>query len=244
MKLLTLGNTKTAKGEKKGYHTYILHLAPANLSGYNVCPKASVGCKTACLNTAGRGKFNTTQIARIRKTKMFFENRNDFMSLLVKDIKSAIKRSEKLGFIPVFRLNGTSDIRWETVSFTLDHKNNGQNFVLMFPDIMTMFPNVQFYDYTALLNRTDLPSNYHLTFSRKEDNDKDCEATKLNIAVVFDTKKGADLPETFMGRKVVDGDVDDLRFNDPQNVVVGLRGKGDAKKGNHNGFVVLTRKGE
>lgn len=56
MKLLTLGNQKTLKGEGRGYLTGVLHLAPFNLSGVNVCPMAELaGCYEACLNTAGRG---------------------------------------------------------------------------------------------------------------------------------------------------------------------------------------------
>ena len=51
-----------------------------------------------------------------------------------------------------------------------------------------------------------------------------------NIAVVFDTKKGEDLPPSFWGFDVIDGDKSDLRFLDADNVVVGLRSKGKAKK--------------
>ena len=51
-----------------------------------------------------------------------------------------------------------------------------------------------------------------------------------NIAVIFDTKKGEELPTSFWGRPVVDGDKTDLRFLDANNVVVGLRSKGKAKK--------------
>ncbi len=89
MKLLTVGNTKTVKGEKYGYQTFILHLAPANLSGYETCPKRTAGCTAACLNTAGRGGMfkpggtNTIQEARKRKTKMFFEERKSFIVQLV-----------------------------------------------------------------------------------------------------------------------------------------------------------------
>ena len=120
MKLLSTGNPKTLKGMATGYNTYILHLAPANVSGYETCPKRTEGCTAACLNTAGRGGMfkkgettNAIQQARIRKTKMFFENRDSFMQLLVKDILLAIKQSAKLNLIPVFRLNGTSDLSWE-----------------------------------------------------------------------------------------------------------------------------------
>ena len=68
-------NAKTIKGQSLGYMTGVLYLAPHTLSGYQVCPSASIGCIAACLNTAGRGAMNCTQVARIRKTQMFFEDR-------------------------------------------------------------------------------------------------------------------------------------------------------------------------
>jgi hypothetical protein len=222
MKLLTIGNTKTVKGEAMGYQTYIMHLAPSTLSGYNTCPMASNGCASACLNTAGRGRFTATQEARVRKTKFFFEDRDTFMAQLVKDIEAAIRKAGREGFVPVFRLNGTSDIRWETVMV------NG------FRNIMEMFPTVQFYDYTKLPNRRNVPSNYHLTFSRSEVNEH-LIPQNMNVAVVFDS-----LPEVWNGRRVIDGTETDLRFLDPQNVVVGLLAKGKAKKDN-SGFTILMR---
>ena len=52
-KLLNIDkNAKTIKGQAYGYMTAILYLAPSDLSGFNVCPMASKGCKSACLNTA------------------------------------------------------------------------------------------------------------------------------------------------------------------------------------------------
>ena len=222
MKLLTLGNTKTVKGEAMGYQTYIMHLAPSTLSGYQTCPMASEGCASACLNTAGRGRFTAIQEARIRKTKWFFENRESFMAQLVKDIYAAIRKAKREGFTPVFRLNGTSDIRWETVR------------VGQFRNIMEMMPAVQFYDYTKLPNRRNIPSNYHLTFSRSESNEH-LIPQGMNVAVVFDS-----LPDVWMGRKVIDGTETDLRFLDEQNVVVGLLAKGKAKK-DTSGFTILRR---
>jgi hypothetical protein len=223
MKLLTLGNTKTVKGEAMGYQTYIMHLAPSTLSGYNTCPMASTGCAAACLNTAGRGRFTTTQEARIRKTKWFFEDRETFMAQLVKDIIAAIRKAVREGFVPVFRLNGTSDIRWETVP------------VGGFRNIMEMFPTVMFYDYTKLQNRRDLPSNYHLTFSRSEENYAAVDmmmSQGYNTAIVFDN-----LPEIYNGYKVIDGTETDLRFLDEKGVVVGLLAKGKAKN-DMSGFTV------
>jgi hypothetical protein len=239
MKLFTIGNPKMVKGEKYGYITYILHLAPASLSGYNVCPKATAGCIAACLNTAGRGGMfkkgentNVIQQARIRKTKMFFENRESFMALLVKDTELAIKRSLKLNMIPVFRLNGTSDISWEKYEVI----RNG----VTFKNIFDAFKEVTFYDYSKILGRKiQQYDNYSLTFSAADGNDLDViRAMKegLNVAVVFGVKKTEPLPETYNGVSVFNGDDSDLRFLDPKNVVVGLYAKGKAKK-DTTGFV-------
>lgn len=224
MKLLTVGNTKTVKGEKAGFLTLILHLAPSRLSGFQTCPMASKGCAAACLNTAGRGRFTRTQEARIRKTKWFFENRETFMNQLVKDIQAGIRKAQRLNLTPVFRLNGTSDLRWENVP------------VQGYANIFAMFPSVQFYDYTKLQNRRDIPSNYHLTFSRSEENYNSLDQMfekGYNVAVVFDK-----LPASYNGRKVIDGTETDLRFLDPAGVVVGLIAKGKAKK-DKSGFTVV-----
>jgi hypothetical protein len=235
MKLLSVGNPKILKGMKQGFMTYILHLAPADVSGYNTCPKATAGCKAACLNTAGRGGMfkrgestNVIQEARKRKTRFFFENRGAFMLQLYLDIKKAIKQSEKKGLIPVFRLNGTSDLAWEKYEVQ-DNKN-----------IFQMFPDVQFYDYTKILGRkVNGFANYHLTFSAADGNDLDVlRAIKegYNIATVFGIKKNSPMPETYNGVPVFNGDDSDLRFLDPKGVVVGLYAKGKAKK-DTSGFV-------
>ena len=154
-KLLNAGNYKTRKGEKYGWKTYGIHLAPYNLSGKNVCSSASAGCSAACLNTAGRGSMHSVQDARVKKTRRFFEDRNGFLSQLFKEIKSSIKSATKKELKSCFRLNLTSDILWERL-------------------VVEKFPQVQFYDYTKHLKRFvrflegKLPSNYHLTFSRDE----------------------------------------------------------------------------
>jgi len=224
MKLLGTQNYKTVKGEKKGVITGILYLAPASISGWNVCPKASEGCKKACLYKAGRGGFNSVQLARIKKTLFYYNDRKEFIDLLRKDIKSLIKKAQTKNMIPAVRLNGTSDLNFLTTG------------------IIEEFPQVRFYDYTKVLNRfyKSLPSNYSLTFSKSESNQTEVEtALKLgaNVAVVFNTKKGQKLPETYLGYPVYDGDDTDLRFLDPKNVVIGLRAKGPAIKDN-NGFVI------
>ena len=239
MKLLSTGNPKVLKGMAQGYNTYILHLAPADLSGYETCAKRTDGCTAACLNTAGRGGMfkrgentNVIQQARIRKTKMFFENRVEFMATLVKDIELAIKQSKKMELVPVFRLNGTSDLSWEKYEVV----RNGK----LFRNIFTAFPEVQFYDYTKVLGRKVKEySNYQLTFSAADGNDSDVLKAMnegLNVAVVFGIKKTLPMPVDYLSRPVFNGDESDLRFLDPKGVIVGLYAKGKAKK-DTTGFV-------
>jgi len=239
MKLLSTGNPKVLKGMKQGYNTYILHLAPANVSGFETCPKRTAGCTAACLNTAGRGGMfkkgestNVIQEARKRKTLFFFEERAGFMEWLVKDIELAIKQSIKKNLIPVFRLNGTSDLAWEKYEVI----RNGK----LYRNIFSAFPDVQFYDYTKILGRKiQNIENYHLTFSAADGNDADVrKAIKqgYNVATVFGLKKTESMPDEYMGLPVFNGDESDLRFLDPEGVVVGLYAKGKAKK-DTSGFV-------
>lgn len=225
MKLLSTQNFKTVKGEKFGILTGILYLAPAKLSGFEVCPKRSEGCTASCLYSAGMGAFSNVQKARIQKTLFYFGDRPKFLELIKEDIKKLQKQAKKDGQKLAIRLNGTSDLNW------MQH------------DVFSSFPDVQFYDYTKVFNRLtkEIPSNYHLTFSKSENNDSECiRALKLgfNVAVVFDTKKGDALPASWNGFPVYDGDDTDTRFLDPKGgYVIGLRAKGQAKK-DISGFVV------
>lgn len=230
-KILTnpTANAKISKSTKEGFFTYGIHLAPFNLSGFNVCAWASDGCAESCLNTAGRGRMTAIQESRIKKTKWFYNNKDQFMGQLAKEIGNAIKLAIKKDKTPCFRLNLTSDLAWESQKF------NGVK-------LMEIFPNVQFYDYTKSVKRMEkylagkLPSNYHLTFSRSESN---AEETKKvlslggNVAAVFRNS----LPKTWNGYEVINGDETDLRFLDKQNIIVGLVEKGLAKK-DSTGFVI------
>lgn len=227
--LLTAGNAKIVKGEALGYMTKGIHLAPANLSGYEVCQWRSKGCTMACLNTAGRGIMQRTQDSRIAKTKLFFEQRFDFLAKLSKEITSTIKSASKKGMMAVFRPNLTSDIAWEDII-----NEDGAT-------IFEKHGRTQFYDYTKSFKRMkaflngELPSNYHLTFSCSETNEKIAKLVLTmggNVAVVFRNA----LPDTWNGVEVVNGDESDLRFLDKQGVVVGLIEKGLAKK-DSTGFV-------
>lgn len=225
-------NAKLAKSDASGagYLTVGLSLAPAKLSGFNVCPNASNGCRKACLFFAGQGAFSTVKTARIAKTRAFFQQRPLFLAMLRRELTQHVKRARLRGKRLAVRLNVLSDIPWEQVA----------------PGLMHDFPEVQFYDYTKSVKRAiyfaegKLPRNYHLTFSRSESNANAVQEilqTQCNVAVVFSSKN---LPAVWNGRPVISGDETDLRFLDPAGSIVGLYAKGTGKK-DTSGFVIDAR---
>jgi hypothetical protein len=217
--------------------TYALYLSPANKSGYEVCPKRTAECTAFCLDESGMNRFNMKEEAinksRIKKTKLFFEERQFFMAWLVAEITAAKRIAEKKGYTFSVRLNNTSDLSPE--QFYMDVDGRKMN-------ILQLFPDVTFYDYTKVANRMrllDKYPNYDLTFSYSGENLAECmdmlQNDKARIAVVFRNK----LPETFWGREVVDGDLYDMRYKDAKNVIVGLKFKIVRKKlQTENKFVV------
>ena len=229
MKLLGVGtDAKTIKGVAFNWMTGILYLAPSDESQViNTCPHASQGCRISCLFTAGRGAFEKTRQARIKKTLYFKENRISFLKDLSKDIIALQKKAQKKEMKACVRLNGTSDLPWENLK-----DDNGQT-------LLEKHSDVQFYDYTKSPKRMkayiqgEMPSNYHLTFSRSENNQADAdEVLKLggNVAIVY---KNPPAPSD----KVINGDESDLRFIDPSGVIVALKAKGKAKK-DTSGFII------
>lgn len=244
--LLTIGDAKTSKGEKLGYKTAILYMAPhkQNSKGKNLCPFATEGCAKACLFTAGRGKFSNVQKARINKSEYFLNNRELFMNDLFNQISKLSKKHENL----VIRLNGTTDIPFENITVKSPLKNS------YYTNIFEAFPNITFYDYTKNPRRVLINNwpNYHLTFSRAETKQNQKWSSHLlelgfNVATVFEKslfeKVVSDGFIIHKGRKinVVNGDLTDLRFLDGSFSIIALKAKGDANK-DISGFVVRNLK--
>lgn len=253
MELLNIdANAKTVKGQKKGYQTAVLYLAPYVASGHQVCPMAEkAGCWRTCLNTAGRGGMpvggmftspggielpdNTIQRARIRRTKMWIEKKAQFLELLEHEIQLHLRGAERRGLLPTIRLNGTSDIQWEKVRLA-----SGLT-------LMETYPDVQFYDYTKISKRLyDLtrPENYYLCLSGSAADSnyhKRCvQAWKDGHSTVWVARDEATKQRLLSQMTVspaVDGDEHDLRFLDPKGAYVVLRAKGAAKH-EQNGFVL------
>jgi hypothetical protein len=207
-----------AKGEQFGVKTAILHLAPFDLSGKNVCPKASKECAALCLNTSGRGQMNSVQQARVKKTQYFWTNKNAFLWDLSREIELLKNRAKNQGFKFAVRLNGTSDLPWHRM------KVDGGS------TLHELHPDVQFYEYTKVLNYLDHDQeNLHFTFSDSGRNDSDIKKAikkNVNVAIVFQDK----LPRKWLQRRVIDGDKHDLRYRDPSGVIVGLIAKGKASR--------------
>lgn len=251
-KLLNIdANPKTVKGQKRGYVTAVLYLAPSDSSGTNICGLEHIAeCVRDCLNYAGRGGMspgnasfnsnghnmpdNAIQRARLRRTNLFLTDRDQFMRELVSEIERAKVYARRKRKKLAVRLNGTSDIRWENIPCV----RHGRDY----PNTFAAFPELQFYDYTKHPNRriADI-ANYVLTFSyshAKAFAPIVVKALKhygssVNFAAVF---RGA-MPASFLGRMVENGDATDLRFLDRPGIVVGLTAKGKARRSLSN-FVV------
>lgn len=230
--LLSKGNTNT-KTAKNSIKTFILYIAPAtkNYLNRNLCPWAG-NCAKLCLDEAGRGKFSNVQLARINKANYFVEDKETFVQQLageiIKETEKAYRKGEKIAF----RLNGTSDV---------DFIYYLQKYAGL--DIATLAPTAIFYDYTKGIKRAlryKDHTNYIVTFSRAENNHTETKTALdngLNVSAVF----SHDLPETYLGYKVVDGDASDLVMLYNKNVILGLKAKGPAKK-DTTGFVINTNK--
>ena len=240
-------NPKVAKNGKLGVLSAPLHLAPFNLSGFQVCPQASMGCAAACLHTAGNPAYMAGKDAsRKTKTRAYFKERAAFMAVLYFEIDALQRKAAKLGMQAGIRLNATSDLPWENRRVDV----NGESVLLM-----AAFPQVQFYDYTKVTKRAlahaagQMPINYHLTFSKTESNDADVGrvlAAGGNVAIVMARKVyKAAMSAGLNARqwaaighdKIIDGDAHDYRPADPRGVVVALKAKGDARH-DKSGFVL------
>jgi hypothetical protein len=229
MKLLSPAkqNPKLKKYLGDEYLGAIMYLAPADtVPGANLCPFAD-SCRNACLFTAGRGGFDPkVKQARINRTLLYLQDRSTFDALLYEELVRLAKAAYRnYGKMPVARLNGTSDIAWE---------RDGQ--------VPYQHPDIQFYDYTKVITRLrgDLPSNYHLTFSLSSTNDRYAQEALdrgFNVAVVF-RNLPEELPDKWCGVPLVNGDLHDYRFLDPNDRphIIALKAKGPAKK-DTSGFV-------
>ena len=205
---------QSAKLRHSLYHkvsTYGIYLASADLSGFNVCPNSEY-CKDNCLNGSGHNRVDrlskkgTIDRSRTIKTRLLFANKEVFMRIMIHEIEKERKKAENNGTFFSIRLNCTSDIN--PIAFTLNGKN-----------ILEIFPDIQFYDYTKVLNRIALAkkySNYDITWSidgSEKNREIGLELLKNGgrVAVVYGEN---DMPKTWYGYECCNGDETDYRPSD------------------------------
>jgi len=192
------------------------------------CSHATAGCLAACLgHSSGRMVMPTHAIARDRRTALYLEDPDLFLKLLDVELTLLEEDAARLGFRAAARLNGSSDLPWEAL-----HR-----------DIFRRFPRIRFFDYTKVpqrmdgfLDRSDWPGNYHLTFSAQPNNHEQCRRILERagtVAVVF----WPEIPRSFWGFPVLNGDKHDARFLDPLGSIVGLTAKGLART-DRSGFTI------
>jgi hypothetical protein len=237
-KFFSTDSAKAIKADKFGYLNAINYMAPHDTAGVgNLCPNASDGCKALCLGMySGQAAMvsdlengtNAVRESRIAKSQFFMNERQEFMTEMVKHTEAMIRKAKRENKKLAVRPNGSTDIAFERIP-----TDNGQPLPFRFPEI-------QFVDYTKSIQRvmdSRKPRNYHLTFSLSETNMHEAIhalANGHNVAVVF----GDGQPDNFLGHKVIDGTEHDLRHLDPQPVIVGLDPKGKKAKADTSGFVV------
>ena len=230
-KLLTTNQAKLAKALAKGlpYLNVGLTLSPADeaapfLEGFKTaCVGASPGCIFVCVGKGGHGKYDSAKLARIGRTvyRDLFPAEFDARERL--ELTRLRAKAERLGVTLAYRPDIASDYQDRTGSAL---------------DLV--------YGYTAVSSAMRQRDGVFRAYSRKETE----RSHNLSLewltkgypsAVVFNVKKGHDLPEVWKGFPVIDGDKHDLWSLQPHpvigetigesygraGVVIGLRNKYD-----------------
>lgn len=243
-------NAKIIKNAKHGYLTQVLSMAPSTMAfrwtAVNLCEDASVGCAGACLQFAGMNVQPYQGLLRIAKAIVYVKHPEAFHNLMRAEVRKLIKSAKRKGVPPALRPNGLTDQPGMALWLATEFEEDG----------------LEVYDYTkrlvsvAMVAPDAVPPNLTWTLSRSETNQEKCfdltRSMNLNVAVVFDVKKTAELPAKMTvldgfnvpwTYPVVDGDVSDARFLERYDRphVIGLRLKGTNKAKAHarkTGFAV------
>jgi hypothetical protein len=251
-RLFSTDSAKAAKSSGYGYINAIQYIAPHKLGGAgNLCSHASPQCIAICLGEfSGQAAMvkdldhdlNATRKSRRLKAQLFMHHRGEYMNRLARDIVKLSNKANQEGFKLCVRLNGSTDIAWERISFQIDDKTSkalGNQWQGRIFTLLQLFPHIQFVEYTKNPNRLGkAPPNLDLTLSYSANNSIDCvEALQAghNVAMVFHDG----LPDSFAGFPVINGDNHDLRHLDAKGgYIVGLSPKGKKAQEDQSGFVV------
>ena len=210
------GLNEQAFDDTQGRLTAIVYLAPANMSGRELCVSRTEECTIGCLGiTSGLLVTKTSQQSMIWKTALRFGAPDLYFTLLAIEIKALIAKAKRLGFAPRVRLDGTSDI------------GDGEK-------MCRLFPECGFYEYTKVVRRAmrwhkmNIP-NLRVALSFQGYNWTECaEYVKAGgvVAMTTDLTKHDAKPDTFKGFPVIDGDKHDDVSADPSGCIRMLSWKG------------------
>jgi hypothetical protein len=255
-RFFSVDSPKAIKAKKYRYLNAINYMAPHKSAGVgNLCSHASPGCIALCLGresgqasmvSAATNWTNNVRDSRERKAHFFMKERQAYIVEMLRHIAAAVRTAKRKRLKLCVRPNGSTDIPYEGLRIFIMpslaaelSKINGHEVTAGAHTIFSAFPKVQFVDYSKNPKRfeRELPTNYHLVFSRSETNEAD--AIKIlerghNVAVVF----AGEMPKAWNGYRVINGDEHDLRHLDPKGVVVGLTPKGNKARRDESGFIV------
>jgi hypothetical protein len=211
------------------------------------CPQSGI-CEDLCLGETsgqnllygGEGQWRSgPRLSQYLKTEALVVNPEAFAIAMIKQIESFRKAARELGYHPAIRLNVTSDFNPAT-----------------FENIINMFPDVTFYDYTKLDTKPIAP-NHHLTYSSTGASQVVGNTTILNkfsnwdrmvdkilpsgrnVAMAFTSRSA--MPKFVQDERtgktfeVWNGDEYDARFLDPvkesgDGLIIGLTNKDNTTK--------------
>jgi hypothetical protein len=214
-----------------------LTLSPHKAGDIVTCAAATAGCASACVLGHGRGSWESTKAARAMRVTFADAHPSAFLSIVTHELVALATRHRSRLRV---RLNVASDVRWENVigeQMVRVHETATAN-VARYRRVTPTF-----YDYTKLgpSSRSTLGGAYRIVYSVSE------RAGTLKLArrhltnggtaaIVVAVAKGAPVPTTWNGSRMVDGDRTDDRTTDPAGSWVALRAKGRAI-GDTTGFV-------
>jgi len=203
-------NNKLEKSELINFGLELTPFTFSQITKVNNCHGAK-SCILNCIFFTGKQnifksktlELSTTTMKRIRKDFLLQNDRYFF----IEKLKSELFLLNATYKTCAVRLNVVQDIAWADL--------------INFKD----YPNIVFYDYTKVKDRLKKNSPIKFTYSVSEKDSKQDIINLLkkgfNVSMVF---KGQ-LPKQWENFNVINGDLDDNRYNDPRGVIVGLKYK-------------------
>ena len=226
--VITRNQNKLSKSKGINWINRGLTLSPANeadpyfVRTFNNCPFATDACILACVGAkTGQSKLPSSKIARIGRTLALNHDPRLFAELIKIEIDQENLERKKLEWI-------TGEEWW--IAFRVNVASDNIGLADTLSNAYAYNDPVKFYDYTVIPKAMTQNLGYvERVYSRKDSTNEgtclDLLDRGYGIAAVF----AGDLPDTWKGYPVIDGDVNDLWFTRKPSeggFVVGLKVKG------------------